>query len=269
MEKAGLIRRSNSPWASPLHLVPKKDGSWRPCGNYRRLNAVIIPLPNMQSFNDHMEGCTVFFKSIWSRLTIKSPLPRRIFPAAKVALIAAMPLLHPLPGPGPGPYSHWQRTPPPSMSERSYSNRGHNWQPLGFYTARNCPRLRQITPPLTGTPRRRFRYQPLVPRDLCWQVFDHLHRATHPGTRVTRHFIASRYVWKGLSTDVSAWQELACTACRPKYTAMSMYHRCTSRSPHAISATSTWIWWVPWLCQKVSSTCSSWTGPPASQKRHL
>ncbi len=66
MEKAGIIRRSNSPWASPLHLVPKKDGSWRPCGDYRRLNAVTIPdrypLPNMQSLNDRIARCTVFSK---------------------------------------------------------------------------------------------------------------------------------------------------------------------------------------------------------------
>jgi hypothetical protein len=66
LEKAGIIRRSNSPWASPLHLVPKKDGSWRLCGDYRRLNAVTIPdrnpLPNKQPLNDRMAGCTVFSK---------------------------------------------------------------------------------------------------------------------------------------------------------------------------------------------------------------
>ncbi|KAJ8371613.1 hypothetical protein AAFF_G00306780 [Aldrovandia affinis] len=33
MERLGIVRRSSSPWASPLHLVPKKGG-WRPCGDY-------------------------------------------------------------------------------------------------------------------------------------------------------------------------------------------------------------------------------------------
>ena len=83
LEKAGIISRSNSPWASPLHLVPKKDGSWRPCGNCRRLNDVTIPdrypLPNMQSLNDRMAGCTVFSQSIWSKPTTKSPLLKKTF----------------------------------------------------------------------------------------------------------------------------------------------------------------------------------------------
>ncbi|KAL0859985.1 hypothetical protein ABMA27_010300 [Loxostege sticticalis] len=34
MVKCGIARPSNSPWASPLHLAPKKDSTWRPCGDF-------------------------------------------------------------------------------------------------------------------------------------------------------------------------------------------------------------------------------------------
>ena len=60
LEAAGIVCRSNSPWASPLHLVPKKDGSFRPCGNYRRLNTITTPdrypLPNIQDFSNKLHG---------------------------------------------------------------------------------------------------------------------------------------------------------------------------------------------------------------------
>ena len=66
MEAAGIIRRSDSPWASPLHMVPKKDGSWRPCGDYRRLNNQTIPdrypLPNIADLGNQLHGSTVFSK---------------------------------------------------------------------------------------------------------------------------------------------------------------------------------------------------------------
>jgi hypothetical protein len=66
LEEDDIIHRSTSPWSSPLHMVRKADGSWRPCGDFRRLNLVtepdVYPLPNMLDFAAKAAGCTVFSK---------------------------------------------------------------------------------------------------------------------------------------------------------------------------------------------------------------
>ncbi|GBO27474.1 Transposon Ty3-I Gag-Pol polyprotein [Araneus ventricosus] len=61
-----IIRPSKSPWASPLHLVSKKDGSLRPCGDYRRLNAQTIPdrypIPRIEDFHHILKQTKIFSK---------------------------------------------------------------------------------------------------------------------------------------------------------------------------------------------------------------
>ena len=51
MQQNGVIQPSNSPWASPIVLVRKKDGTLRFCIDYRDLNSVTksdkFPIPRI------------------------------------------------------------------------------------------------------------------------------------------------------------------------------------------------------------------------------
>lgn len=64
MLQKGFIEPSTTPWASPVVLAPKKDGTYRFCVEYLRLNSVTVRdlylLPLIDDFIDSLYDSKYF-----------------------------------------------------------------------------------------------------------------------------------------------------------------------------------------------------------------
>nr|GEY44890.1 putative reverse transcriptase domain-containing protein [Tanacetum cinerariifolium] len=62
----GFIRPSSSPWGAPVLFVKKKDGFFRMCIDYRKLNKLTMknryPLPRINDLFDQLQGSRVYSK---------------------------------------------------------------------------------------------------------------------------------------------------------------------------------------------------------------
>ena len=81
MEKAWIICCSTYPWAFAFHMVKKKHGGWRLCGDYCRLNTAMVTncyhLPNITDFTSHFSDSIIFLSWIYRRSVTRCQSCRR------------------------------------------------------------------------------------------------------------------------------------------------------------------------------------------------
>ena len=85
---SGVVRRSDSPWAAPIHVVTKQDGRFRVCGDYRGINSITIhdsyPMPLISDVLTRLSHSTIYSKLDLAKAYHQIPVQEEDIPKTAV-----------------------------------------------------------------------------------------------------------------------------------------------------------------------------------------
>ncbi|KAL7295764.1 hypothetical protein TKK_0011105 [Trichogramma kaykai] len=231
----GSCRSSNSPWASPIHIVPKKTpGEFRICGDYRKLNVVTTPnkypVPCIKDFTNILSG-----KSIFSTLDLHqafNQIPMAPEDVPKTALITSIGadnsvadalsrldvsevLIPPVNGNVdalalPLAASLKQLSKEQAKDEQLKAILSDPDFPMslqkGIYPIEN-----HLLPIYSNVSHDAIR--PYIPLSLRRDVFHLFHRLAHSGPSATDKLLRRKYVWPRMTKDIALWVK-NCLSCQ-------------------------------------------------------
>ncbi|UYV62830.1 hypothetical protein LAZ67_2002067 [Cordylochernes scorpioides] len=213
MCEKGVIRKSTSPWASPVVLVKKSDGSYRFCVDYRKVNNVTekfsYPLPDITDCLDRLAGMKYFSHTDFVSGYWQCPLDETSKPITAFTTGNGLYEFQVLPFGLTGAPGHFERIMDTLLAELKWSECMVYLDDVIVY-GRD---IREHNVRLTNV-LECFRGAGLsLKPSKCRFAYQKLPILGHVGVAKTVHRIKQRFYWKGLEEDVRKYVR-SCKVCQ-------------------------------------------------------